>query len=57
LEHLQKIIPQLSAHYGPPRRPISTDPFELILFENIAYLVSDERREAGVQLVAPNNRD
>jgi endonuclease III len=51
LEHLQKIIPQLSAHYGPPRRPISTDPFELILFENIAYLVSDERREGAFNLL------
>jgi endonuclease III len=45
--NLKKIISQLSAHYGLPRPPISQDPFELILFENIAYLVSDERREAA----------
>lgn len=42
---LQRIISQLSAHYGKPRQPITNDPFELILLENVAYLVSDERRE------------
>src|SRR5437773_12030363 len=42
---LHKIITQLAAHYGKPKPPITTDPFELILFENVAYLVSDERRE------------
>lgn len=48
---LQKIISQLSVHYGPPRPPISKDPFELILLENIAYLVTDERREAAFKLL------
>lgn len=42
---LQKIIASLAAQYGPPKPPITTDPFELILLENVAYLVSDERRE------------
>ena len=42
---LQKVISRLAAHYGKPRPPITTDPFELILLENVAYLVSDERRE------------
>jgi endonuclease-3 len=42
---LQKICSQLSAHYGRPEPPITTDPFELILFENVAYLVGDDRRE------------
>ena len=42
--NLQKIISQLAAHYGDPEPPITTDPFELILLENLAYLVSDERR-------------
>jgi len=51
VNHLQKIISQLLAQYGPPRPPISTDPFELILFENVAYLVSDERREAAFKLL------
>ncbi len=43
--NLQKIVSQLAAHYGNPEPPITTDPFELILLENIAYLVSDDRRE------------
>ena len=42
---LQKIVARLAAHYGKPKPPITTDPFELILLENVAYLVSDERRE------------
>src|SRR6266849_7208925 len=42
---LPKIVSQLAAHYGNPEPPITTDPFELILLENIAYLVSDDRRE------------
>ena len=43
--NLPKIVSQLAAHYGQPEPPITTDPFELILLENVAYLVSDERRE------------
>jgi len=42
---LQKTVSQLAKHYGNPKPPISTDPFALILLENVAYLVSDERRE------------
>ena len=42
--NLPKIISQLVAHFGKPEQPITTDPFELILLENVAYLVSDERR-------------
>src|SRR5437870_7528946 len=43
--NLQKIVARLATHYGEPAPPITTDPFELILLENVAYLVSDERRE------------
>jgi endonuclease-3 len=42
---LRKIVTQLAAHYGKPGSPITTDPFALILLENVAYLVTDERRE------------
>src|SRR5260221_3156106 len=42
--NLPKLISQLAAHYGKPEPPITTDPFELILLENVAYLVSDARR-------------
>jgi len=38
-------IRELESFYGRPVRPASRDPFELVLFENIAYLVSDDRRE------------
>jgi endonuclease III len=41
---LHKIVSVLEKHYGKPESPITTDPFELILLENVAYLVSDERR-------------
>jgi endonuclease III len=43
--NLQQIVSQLAAHYGKPRPPVTTDPFELVLLENVAYLVSDDRRE------------
>ena len=42
---LSRIVSQLAKHYGRPKPPITTDPFELVLLENIAYLASDERRE------------
>lgn len=41
----QKIIEKLKIHYGAPRPPKTTDPFEMILLENVAYLVGDEQRE------------
>ena len=42
---LQKIVASLAKHYGNPAPLITDDQFELILLENVAYLVSDERRE------------
>ncbi len=45
--NLAKVISQLAAHYSKPKPPLTSDPFELILLENVAYLVSDERREAA----------
>ncbi len=44
---LSKILDRLETLYGPPRPPSITDPFEMILYENVAYLVSDERRDAA----------
>jgi endonuclease-3 len=41
----RKVIGQLEKQYGRPKPPRIRDPFELILYENIAYLVSDDRRE------------
>jgi endonuclease III len=42
---LNRIVATLRKHYGKPKAPQITDPFELILFENVAYLGSNERRE------------
>lgn len=41
----QKIIDELEEFYGRPEPPRVTDPLGMILLENVAYLVSDERRE------------
>src|SRR5467141_3710370 len=40
---ISKLVDKLQQHYGPPTPP-STDPLELIIWENIAYLASDRRR-------------
>jgi endonuclease III len=42
-----KLVNTLQQHYGAPAPPPSTDPLELIIWENIAYLASDERRAAA----------
>jgi len=52
---LKKIVARLSAHYGKPKPPITTDPFELVLLENIAYLVSDDRRAEAFKLLHKKN--
>lgn len=44
---LSKLVNTLQQHYGSPTPPPSTDPLELIIWENIAYLASDERRAAA----------
>ena len=44
---LLPIIASLTKYYGAPPSPLTADPFEVILLENVAYLVTDERREAA----------
>src|SRR5450755_2598523 len=39
-----KLVDKLQQHYGAPAPPPSTDPLELVIWENIAYLASDKRR-------------
>src|SRR5213593_597653 len=64
---LRKAIAALRRHYGKPSPPISRNPFHLILWEQVGYLVPDAqrrhafaalRREVGLQpaaiLAAPN---
>lgn len=41
------ITKKLEKFYGRPEPPQITDPLELILFENVAYLANDEKRVAA----------
>ena len=43
--NFKKIIHKLRVFYGTPLPPKVTDPFELVVWDNVAYLVDDERRE------------
>src|SRR5262249_13833976 len=42
---LPRALRALRTIYGKPAAPRRTDPFELILYENVAYLASDARRD------------
>src|SRR5882672_3179125 len=44
---LRSIVSRLGKVTGPVKLPPVKGPFEMILWENVAYLVSDERREAA----------
>ena len=48
LEHLVRL---LRDYYGEPEPPAVTDPLELILWENVAYLVGDEKRMMAFTLL------
>src|SRR5947207_9223938 len=50
-QNLAKIVARFAKFYGQPQPPITIDPFELILWENVAYLVSDERRAQAFELL------
>jgi endonuclease III len=41
------VISKLEAHHGKPQPPKTNDALGLILYENIAYLSSDEKRDAA----------
>ena len=41
------IVGKLEKFYGQPKAPKITNPFEQILFENVAYLADDEKRAAA----------
>ncbi len=49
---LADIITRLRRHYGAPEPPPSDDPFELILWEQVAYLADDRQRVAAFELLA-----
>lgn len=42
---LVAVITALHTLYGPPAKPTVTDPWQMILHENAAYLVDDETRD------------
>jgi endonuclease III len=46
------ILRTLRAYYGKPPRPVSADPFELILWEQVAYLAPDARRQEAYDALA-----
>jgi endonuclease III len=41
---LKQLIARLKRHYGEPKTPPARGPFELVMWENACYLLSDERR-------------
>ena len=49
LSKFQRLIQTLEAHYGHPKPPQVSEAFHLILWENIGYLVDDDRREAAFE--------
>jgi endonuclease-3 len=47
--NLQQIIAALEKHYGRPQPPVTRDPFGMIIWENIGYLVDDDRRRIAFE--------
>src|SRR5258706_10986734 len=43
---LKRLIARLRRHYGEPNVPPAHGPFELVMWENSCYLLTDERRAA-----------
>ena len=48
---LPEVIDRLAGHYGKPRPPKLTGPWEMILWENVAYLADDARRRQAFQVL------
>jgi endonuclease-3 len=46
---VSEVVERLCAHYGPPKVPKLSGPWEMILWENVAYLADDERRREAFQ--------
>lgn len=44
---LTQVVARLKTFYGAPAPPRVTDPFEQVLWENVAYLADDEKRAAA----------
>lgn len=48
---LDAIVRKLDGMHGAPVAPPTRDPFELVVWENVAYLVDDTRRQAAFDLL------
>lgn len=48
---LEDVVSRLAKRYGPAKVPKTTDPLEMILLENVAYLAPDDRREAAFEML------
>jgi endonuclease-3 len=48
---LGQVIERLGKYYGEPSPPEITDPWELIVWENIAYLADDARRQEAMAML------
>jgi endonuclease-3 len=48
---LSWLIDQLARVHGPAPEPFPTDPFEIVLWENVAYLVNDTRRRKAFEAI------
>jgi endonuclease III len=46
MAELKKLIAGLKRHHGDPALPAAEGPFELVMWENACYLLTDERRAA-----------
>jgi endonuclease III len=51
---LTRVLAYLRKLYGRPRPPAVTDPFALILYENVAYLADDARRDRAFEALKRN---
>jgi len=48
---LKEAVASLKRHYGLPEPPPTRDPFELVLWDNVAYLASPPRRREAFELL------
>jgi endonuclease-3 len=46
---LSQVVEQLQAHYGQPKVPRLSGPWEMVLWETVAYLADDDRRREAFQ--------
>jgi endonuclease III len=48
---LSKVVEQLQAQFGKQHPPKLNGPWEMILWENVAYLADDDRRQQALQIL------